>query len=137
MGFLSIAGSLVLIRFMNSEWYRKESWKFKKSQVAKIDSINFKKLSKQLDIQAPATPEPESKTLIESLKGLDLDKVKGLLGAVQTDDYDELEPMSFSDDPAAFIMDYAQKNPEVAEAFLKKLNIGGGGTDETQGETIR
>ena len=122
----SIAGSILITQMWQMNYFKRENFKFNLSQQKRADGIKFRKLERELGIKKGKEQDNTTDTnLIELLSNLDLDKIKGLTGLIQkNDDYEE--PDEGEDDIINNILDYAKNNPEVANQFLKQLNIGQG-----------
>ncbi len=85
-----------------------------------IEILKLKKREGRKDKKLVAELNPEPPTsLIDSVKGIDLGKVKGLLDMVQGKDYDiDEEPRN---DLIGMIGDFAESNPEMVKGFIDGL----------------
>lgn len=132
LGLLSIGGSILITQLMQMNWFKRKDFLFKQSMKRKEYNINFKKLEKQLGVKDK--PIKEEKSLLESVQGLDLNKIKGLIDMVQkTDDgeggeYEEPNENNITD----IIANVVNDNPEVVQKFLDGLGSKKSGeTDQT------
>ena len=85
----SVANIFGMILFMYTRdlsWFKKENFKMQKSNVMAQNKIKLKKLEKDLGISTSRTPASSDKGLIESIQGLDLNKIRGLLDFVAKDE---------------------------------------------------
>jgi len=130
VSLISIAGSILITQLLQMNWFKRENFKFNQSTKRKEYNINFKNLERKLNLQQSA-PLTEEKGLLDSLKGLDLNKVQSMLQMVQKPEdqgeedlveYDEEQPKSIPDQ----LINFATQNPEIAQKFLSNLNLGGG-----------
>jgi len=112
---------MVLIYTLNNNnWFKRENFKIQKSNILAENRLKLKKLAKELDVEIGNNPK-ESKGILESLKGLDADKIRGILDLLQTgEDIDE-QP----DGIEGAIMNFASKNPELVNKLLGGLSQAG------------
>jgi len=126
ISLISIAGSILVTQMLQMNWFKRENFKFNQSTKRKEYNINFKSLERKLGLQQSA-PMTEQKGIIESIKGLDLDKVQGMLQMAQKpEDQEDIEEY---DDPKTLpeqLIQFATENPEIAQKFIGNLGLGGG-----------
>jgi len=120
-----IAGSILITQLWQMNWFKKENFKFSLSQQKRADSIKFRKLERDLGLKKGKKTDQNftNQSLIELLTNLDVDKIKNLTGLIQKED--ETDQEEEDDDIINGLLEYAKENPEIANNFLKQLNIGG------------
>jgi len=131
LGLISIAGSILITQLMQMNWFRRKDFLFKQSMKRKEYNINFKKIERDLGIKDK--PLKEDKSLIESLQGLDMSKIKGLIDMVQKpgdneESYDEPNEDNITD----IIANVVNDNPEMVQKFLNNLGSQKPGESEQQ-----
>jgi len=128
----SIAGSIIITQMWQMNYFKRENFKFNLAQQKKADGIKFKKLERDLGLKQSKKDQDvkDNDSLLELIKNLDVEKIKSLTGLVQKQD--EYEDDEEEDDMINNILEYAKNNPEVANQFLKQLNIGGNQEQTTQ-----
>jgi len=116
-----IIGAIITTQLWQMNWFKRENFKLHKSNILAENRIKIKKLEKDLGIsKGRSKSEPtENKGLLESLAGLDLDKIQGLLSLIQKDE-DIAEPTAGSALMNG-IMEFAKNNPEAVQQFLGKI----------------
>jgi len=130
---ISLAGAIIIMTMNNNNWFKRENFKIQKSNMMATNKLNLKKLERELGIQEGTTKlQPTETNLIDQLKGLDVDKVKGILGMVQKEEEEE---------------DYEEDERNVLERALgqivddpamqkKALDLIRGVTDGKKGEDV-
>lgn len=116
---ISLAGMIFLYILSNNNWFKRENFKIQKSNIMSENRLKLKKLAKQLDVELGAAPK-EDKSLIDSLKDLDIDKIKDLLGYVQKEE-EEVEQEEEENIINSAIKEIV-KNPELRQKGLELLN---------------
>lgn len=111
-------------------WFKRENFKFNQQTKRKEYNINFKSLERKLGLQQSA-PLTEEKGLLDTLKGLDLNKVQSMMQMVQKpEEQQEQDEYEYEEDAPKTIpeqlINFATQNPEIAQKFLSNLNLGGG-----------
>ncbi len=138
VSLISIAGTILITQMMQMGWFKKERFRFDQATKRKEYNINFKALEKKLGMQQSA-PMTEDRGIIESIKGLDLDKVQSMLQLAQKpEDQEEIE--YYDDDPKTLpeqLIQFATENPEIAQKFIGNLGIGGGGDSASTQQKIK
>lgn len=125
-----IVGSILVTQMWQMNYFKRENFKIKKSNVMAENRIKMKKLERELGLKGSKTPvEHETPGVLDLLKGLDKDKISSILEMLQdnevSDDYDE--------PPKSDLLALIDKLPPgVVEGFLKKL--GGDGEQEQKQE---
>jgi len=111
-GIFTIIGIMLLQR----NWMQKKEmdWKY---------TIKRYKLGKQYKIAESQLPPPASKSTIEKVKGINMDKIGNILDMIQGKDYDTIDEDE-DEDFLNTIIEIAKNNPELTQQFLGKLGKG-------------
>ena len=75
----------------NRNWFKKENFKMQKQLVMKQNNLKLKKLERELNLVGGSKLDKEEKGLGDLIKGLDTDKIKGLLDMVQGEEDEDGE----------------------------------------------
>jgi len=116
VSIISLIGMLGVFMINNSNWFKRENFKLQKSNILNENRIKMKKLEKELGLKPSKTPvEHETPPIMDLIKGLDADKIGGILEMLQNN---EEEPGEKSD-----IMSLIDKiPPEAIQGILEGLN---------------
>ena len=115
---INLIGMIIFMHFRDNAWFKKENFKMQKSMVMSENKLKLKKLGRELGVDVGKSV-PAQLGLLEQLKGLDLDKVQGLLSMVQKPDDYAPEP-----DLKGQLLDFANNNPEMVQNFLSGITQG-------------
>ena len=120
--FVSSIFGLMGIMMLQHNWFKRENFKFQKSNIMAENRLKLRKMEKELGLsgnKGMSNTSAPSGNILDQLKGLDLDKIQGLLSLIQKPS----EEYETEDNPLGQIL----KNvpPEVIQGFLKGLNKGG------------
>ena len=112
---IGLAGMVLIYTLNNNQWFKKENFKLQKSNILNENKIKYAKLKKELGINDLKTPSVhETPGVMELIKGLDTDKISGILELLQGSDE---EPEEKSD-----IMSLIDKvPPEAIQGILDGL----------------
>ena len=91
VGFIMLIGQIILMYMWNANWFKKENFKMQKSLVMKQNNLKLKKLERDLNLVGGSKLDKEEKGLGDLIKGLDTDKIKGLLDMVQGEEDEDGE----------------------------------------------
>ena len=109
--FVSLCGIIIVIELNNRNWFKRKNFLLGQQ----VEKIKLKKLERDLNIKPTKTTD--EKTLLESVKGLDIDKIKNLLNIVQNDE-DESET---DNSLTSVITNLIENNPELVEKYAPEL----------------
>lgn len=126
LGFIMLVGQIILMQMWQNGWFKKENFKIQKSIVMAENKLKLRKLEREMGL-APdktlAAPVKEERGtldklggIVELLQGLDGDTLKGLAERFLGDSEDAA-PQGTVDR----LIDFAEKNPEIATEFLKQV----------------
>ena len=106
VGLISIAGMIIITQLMQSNYFKKMTFKHKLWQTKKLDTLNLKKMEKSLGI--------DKKTKGTGLEGID---IKGLIQQYMGGEEDE--------DSDNWLLNaigqVAQENPELVQQVIGKV----------------
>ena len=128
-----IVGSILVTQMWQMNWFKRENFKMQKTNVMAENRIKMKKLERELGLKSSKTPvEHETPGVLDLLKGLDRDKIAGILEMLQDPD----GSVDYDEPPKNDLLALIDKLPPgVVEGFLKKLG-GDGEQEEQQGHYL-
>ena len=115
-GIVNIFGMILFMYTRDLQWFKKENFKIQKSALLAENRIKVKKLERELGISSGRKTAASDNSLLDSLKGLDLGKIQGLLDLVQKDEEPSGEG-SIMDG----LLEFAKSNPEAVQNFLSNM----------------
>lgn len=128
-----IAGAIITTQMFQMNWFKRENFKFDKSQEKKSNAIKFKKLEKELGLKAVKVPEyaptPGIPDWINVLKKIDPSVAHNFIDGITGGEEDQGEPGAQGME--GMIMEFAKSNPEMVQNFLSGLNKGKGEQQDT------
>lgn len=113
VSFISLAGMVLMYTINNANWFKRENFKMQRTNILAENRLKLKKLAKELDVTI-GNPIKEEKGILDSIKGLDKDKIAGILGMLQGSEDLEDTPEGIE----GAIMNFASKNPELVNKFI-------------------
>ena len=109
---------IISIQLIQYNYFKKKRFDFKISQAKKLDTIKLQQVRKEMGISKNAKITeyvPEESGVIDMIKNIDMDKIKGALSMLQGDDDD-------GDSPAlGGIAGFIEENPELVNNILSGL----------------
>ena len=108
---------IISIQLIQYNYFKKKRFDFKISQAKKLDTIKLQQVRKEMGISKNAKITeyvPEESGVIDMIKNIDMDKIKGALSMLQGDDDEE---------PPALggIAGFIEENPELVNNILSGL----------------
>jgi len=125
---IGLMGMVLMFIINNSNWFKRESFKLQKSNILNENKIKLERLRKELGLQKGVQPIKEAETggVLDLIKGLDKDKVSGILNMLQGNE-EELE------DREEGIMGLInQLPPEAIQGVIEKLGLGNKNEDTNE-----
>jgi len=114
---ISMLGFFLWSERNNINWFKKENFKLN----IQAEKLKLKKLAKELNLDIKN--KSNDKGLIESIKDLDMDKIKDLLSYVQKgDEYEDLDEDNL--DFGTIINKVLKDNPELIKKLPELLGKG-------------
>lgn len=114
---IGLMGMVLMFIINNSNWFKRESFKLQKSNILNENKIKLERLRKELGLQKGVQPIKEADTggVLDLIKGLDKDKIGGILEMLQGNDD---EPEEKEEGIMGIIN---QLPPEVIQGALDKF----------------
>lgn len=112
--------AIVTTQLWQLNYFKRENFKFGLQMKRKEYNINFKKLERDLKLKE-TPPTTEEKGIVDLLKGVDVETIKTLLGAVNKEDELEYDLLDEKPDVFESILSYAKDNPEMVNNLLKQV----------------
>lgn len=123
-GLMTNAFFIVIYLLSTRTWFLKENFKIQKSSIMGENKLKLKKLERELGVKAGNIPNEPTGNLIDQLKNLDIDKIRGILDLLGQD-----QELADDQSPLDKIVSMAVENPEIVGKFL------GGVKDKTADTT--
>jgi len=134
-GFIFMIGLFLFQQSGLRNYFKKENFKIKKSNILATNKLQLRKLERELGltkskdvqpIEAPSTMD-SLKSLLPLLNKLAPEQIQGLI--------EQFIPGAEPDEGGAVggidsLIDFATKNPELVQGFLKGVKGGAGGQEE-------
>jgi len=106
---ISILGAILIMNTNLRNYFKKQNFNLK----IQAEKLKIKKIERDLNLK-PSSLKSD-KGLIESIKDIDIDKIKGLLDTVSNDEEES------EGDITSRISNIIEKNPELVEKYAPKL----------------
>lgn len=115
-----IVGSILVTQLWQLNWFKKERFKMQKSNIMAENRIKLKKLEREMGIDTSKGASINEKGgVLDLIKGLDRDKIDGLLDLIG-----EKESDSDQADQSDLGKILKMIPPSVIEGFVQKLSKG-------------
>jgi hypothetical protein len=131
-----IIGSILVTQLWQMNWIKRENFKLQKSNILNENRIKYKKLEKELGIQAGKMAAPQPTTpldWIDKLKGINPETLHSLIDTISGEGGESGEGGA-PEGIEGIIANIAQNNPELIEKFLGGLK---GGAQEENLQQVR
>lgn len=135
LGFIMLAGQIIMLQMYMANWFKKENFKIKKSSIMGENRLRLKKLERELGLPVSRELPKETPSTMDTLSNL-----TGLLPLLKNLDPDQLSMLidrfvgggdieAAEGDPINMLMDYATRNPEMVQGLIEGLTKGKTGED--------
>ena len=127
VSILGIIGAIITTQLWQMNWFKRENFKIQKSNVMSQNKIKLRKLERDLGLSKDKNVQPvEQKGILDLVKGMDRDKIEGILELLQNNE-------GSGEEGSGSILD--QIPPEIIQGFLQgitKKNDKNEGSGESQ-----
>ena len=110
---------IISIQLIQYNYFKKKRFDFKISQAKKLDTIKLQQVRKEMGISKNAKiteySAPEENNIIDLIKNVDMDKIRGALSMLQGGDDEEESP------PLGGIAGFIEENPDMVNSILQGL----------------
>ena len=140
VGFIMLAGQIIMLQMWNANWFKKENFKIKKRSMDGENRLRLKKLERDLGLKASPAPKEAPgmfdtiRDLAPLLKNLDPDQIGALTERFLGGSEEGAEGSPAGGGISDVLMNFAESNPEMVQSFLKGI---GGAKDGAQTEEFK
>jgi len=114
VSIIGIIGAIITTQLWQMNWFKRENFKIQKSNVMSQNKIKLRKLERDLGLNKDKNVQPvEQKGILDLVKGMDRDKIEGILELLQNNE-------GSGEEGSGSILD--QIPPELIQGFLQGIS---------------
>jgi len=114
VSIIGIIGAIITTQLWQMNWFKRENFKIQKSNVMSQNKIKLRKLERDLGLNKDKNVQPvEQKGILDLVKGMDRDKIEGILELLQNNE-------GSGEEGTGSILD--QIPPELIQGFLQGIS---------------
>jgi hypothetical protein len=131
VSLITTMGMVGVTQLINHNYFKKQTFLHKLRQEKRIDGLKIKKLEREMGLKATKQSNdslPQNNPMNDLIQA-GISKYLEFQESNDQGDDDGEEKTDITTE----ILKYARENPEVAQAFLSKINLGGNKNNEEEG----
>jgi len=126
---ISLIGFIIIIQLNNTNWFKRQNWKFQAQNIKAENKLKLKKLERELGLQQSMKSQPEALGASNSSGISLLSDLAPLLSKLDGDQLSALAerflPEGGGEEAGGVsgaLLNFAQENPEVVQGIIKGIS---------------